>query len=110
MNVVEVTRDIHGAIRACREAAGLSQGALGALINVNQQRIASWEADVTPTFEQVAALEDAMGLKLGTILRVAGYVEDLETTADKIRSDPALSIELQDALIAAYESAVRRAR
>lgn len=65
-------------------------------------RILNGERKLYP--HEIATIERAWGLPLGTILRRAGLVEDLTTTRDAIEGDPLIAPEFRESLLRFYGS------
>lgn len=80
------------AIRRVRASVG--QMELAKRMNdpvVDQSRISKWERGIGhPSLDQIRAIEDALGVRRGSVLRLAGYVEDEGSTLDTITADRAL--------------------
>lgn len=66
---------ICGAIRLALEQAGMSQQELAELLGVRQTSVSKWTTYREPRLDRIASIEDAIGLRRGSLLRMAGYVE-----------------------------------
>lgn len=89
---------------------GLSQRidpTLRSSLNLVQSRISRLELESEPTYDQLAALEDAMGVERGTVLSVAGYIKETKTADRILFSDPTLEPEFVDVVLDAYRAAQR---
>jgi transcriptional regulator with XRE-family HTH domain len=87
-----MARRICEAVKTAREVAGLTQRQLADMLGVSQPAIHNWEHDTEPSLDALAAVEDALGLRRGQLVRDAGYVDDDPPTIDDvIRSDDSLS-------------------
>jgi transcriptional regulator with XRE-family HTH domain len=108
--MVTMTRQEHPilcAIRETREERGITQEALGTAIGRAQNSISKLERGAEkepPTVDEVAAIEVALGVPKGYILRKAGYVVPMTTVEDLIMSDPGLSPPNRQAVLAVYSS------
>jgi hypothetical protein len=76
-------------------------------LNLVQSRISRLELESEPSYDQLAALEDAMGVERGTVLTVAGYIRETKTIDRVIFTDPSLEPELVDVVLDAYRAAQR---
>lgn len=92
------------AIERHRKARAMSQEALEAASGVSQSSISQWQRGRrgVPNVNHVARLEEALGLRPGTLLIEAGFVEMPTTTVEMIRADKALSPERREDLVAMY--------
>ena len=106
---------ICSAIRHAREAAGLTQSQVVTALtglpgyNVTQSHVSKWELDREPELDVIRALETALGLPLGSLLRSAGYVEDLPLTAESaIATDERLTGPFRRLTLDIYRSAIQR--
>lgn len=87
-----MARPICEAVRTAREVAGLTQRHLADILGVTQPTVHNWEHDTEPSLDQLALIEDALGLRRGQLVRDAGYVDSGDATVeDAIRSDVSLS-------------------
>lgn len=95
---------------AIRHAYGTStQADLAAALGVTQGAVSKWvRGDLSPSLEQLAAIEVATGRPRGFILRCAGFVEDVTTVESALLNDPAISDDSRDLLMIAYRGAVER--
>lgn len=100
---------ISAAIRDARQQAGLSQEQLGALVQRSQSVITKWENHQEPRLDELAHVEQVLELPAGFLLRAAGYVDEADTTEERIASDSALPRAARRALVEAYRSLVKEA-
>lgn len=98
---VDMARHICEAIKNAREVAGLTQRRLAEMLNVTQPTVHAWEVDREPSLDQIAAIEAALELRRGQLLRDAGYVDgdDPPSPEQVIRSDETLTPEDRRALL-----------
>lgn len=111
---------IAAAIRRHREAAGMSQETLGAAVARHEDRpqaygqstVQKWEngeVDLRPA--RIEAIERALGLRSGTLTRLAGSLpldaRQVRTVAEAVEADPRLTPQQRRALLAAYREMVR---
>lgn len=61
------------------------------------------------TVDRVAAIEDALDVPRGSLLRAAGYVAPTVSAEDAIRQDPSLPRQIRQALVDVVEANRRRA-
>lgn len=97
-------------LRDARQAAGLSQEALGELVGVTGSRVGQWESTHPIDPEAVFALERALKLPGGRLSRHLGYVPAGEIDSDvvgAIEADPRLDDVGRGILIASYRAAVK---
>lgn len=72
------TTPLGWAIRRARDAAGLTDDALGALIHKDQTTLSKWQLGRSvPSLNDIRAIEDALELERGALLWDAGYVSEL---------------------------------
>lgn len=94
-------------LRAEREQARLSQQDLADAIGTSQFRMSHFEANVhEPTIGEVVAMEAVLGLRPGTLLVRAGYVElpeRDESLPDRIFREDGLSREIKRAVVLLIE-------
>lgn len=97
---------ICAAIRRERDGANLTQAGLGERLGVQQGQVGKWETEREPSLDTIRAIEDVLGLRRGQLLRDAGYVIELRTTADAISSDPLLDRQGRTIVLRVYEAAI----
>lgn len=96
------------AIRAERQAARITQEELAERVEVDQSTISGWErATGLVGIDQIAAVEQALGIPAGTVLRRARYLPEIDTVW-AIQSDPAISAETRRVLSDVYRASVGR--
>jgi transcriptional regulator with XRE-family HTH domain len=82
-DVAERRKRLGAAIRHHR--GHLSQDELAKRLGMTQAGLSRWEiGDRDLSYEQVRAVEDALGLSLGTIGRDAGFVQELPVAHDLV--------------------------
>lgn len=97
------------ALRAVREPL-LTQQQLAAKTGGKQNTISDWEHDKNEVgVTELAAIEDALDVRRGTVLRLAGFVVDT-SIEELIESDPTLPPRSKPAILQAYRDAKRRRR
>lgn len=89
------------AVRAVRLEKGISQVQVAEALNLLQPYVSAWERFRVPTVDQIRQIEGVLGVAPGTILRRAGYVEDIASMRIEhhIKLDPDLSAESKKALV-----------
>lgn len=91
----------------------MSQADLASATRTNQTTISQYERAVTrPSLDTVVALEEALGLRRGSLLVAAGYVEvgAPVTVEDAIREDPGIDDIAREYLLALLARARTRHR
>ena len=96
------------ALRQTRESLEpkITQDMLAERTGFRQTQISRWERTNEPSLDELAALEKAMGVAPGTVLRAAGYVKDAKTVDEVVHTDPNLAPELVGVVLQAYRAAV----
>lgn len=90
-------------IAQVRAAQGLTQGQLGELIGESQTTVSDYEtAKSRVPLYIVVAIEDALGLPRGFLLRAAGYVAEPVDVAEALRQAP-LTQRYRDEVLSYYE-------
>lgn len=94
-------RTLNDALRSVREARGLTQAKLADTLGVDQAMCSRWESnpDWNPRVDELLAIDDALGLPRGALLKAAGYIDDTTTAEQAITADPALSPDGRDAVL-----------
>lgn len=105
-------RRLGAAIRRHREAAGWSQDTLAEAAHLLQGQISNWERATrsVPGIDDLAAIEDAMGLIPGTLLVEAGYARLPSSAREMLRMDPALSPERREIVLDLYDTQAARSK
>lgn len=101
----------HG-MREAREARGFSQTAVGEACGVTQSQVSKWESasvDQWPSFVQLAAFEDRLGVPRGYVLARAGLV-DCEPVEAAIAAADGLDEVARKELLSSYRTVLRMAR
>jgi transcriptional regulator with XRE-family HTH domain len=109
----EGSHPIQSALCQLRVEAGLTQSDLAAKAGCHQTDISRWEGAQSgagnsrmPNIDTVRKLETAMGFPAGTILRMAGYVEEWTSAEQLIMGDPALDEIARMSVRATYAAGV----
>lgn len=75
-----------------RKGEGINQTNIAPLMGKHQTDVSKWlVGDRQPPLEYLPAIEKALGLPVGTILRRAGFVEDAQDSVNAVLADPLLS-------------------
>lgn len=105
MDDAKLKRQIGGAIRQARMAAGLSQKALAAAVGVEQAQMSRYErGEYLVALDTITKIDRACHQPLGHVLRLAGLVEDSNDVVSLLRTDTNISAQVRDAIITIYES------
>lgn len=104
------------ALAHARKAAGLTQGALGQAVGYEQGSVTGWERGRTEPDPFVAAkLEEAVGVRPGTLTRKLGYLPlsatepgEPITVTDAILADSTLDDDGRTAMLSTYRALSRR--
>jgi len=94
------------AFRATYEAADVSQEDIAAALGVDQPTVSKWARGMRRVpLEALPVSEKLCGVPRGTILRRAGFVDDigLQTIEDVINADPVLSDADKKHLLSYYQ-------
>ena len=95
-----MARRICEAVKRQREIAGVSQRQLADMLGVSQPTIHNWEHDTEPSLDQLAAIEEALGMRAGGLVRAAGYVDEAPPSAEQaIMADRTLAAADRRALL-----------
>lgn len=104
MDDANLKRQLGGAIREARTAAGLSQKALAAEVGVEQAQMSRYErGEYLVALDTITAIDRACKQPLGYVLRLAGLVEDSADSVSAVRTDPTIPTRVRDALVAIIE-------
>lgn len=90
------------------EDASLTQAEVADRMGTKQQYVHRYTSSQEPKLDTVAALEDALDLGRGDLLRAAGYVEDPQTLPEAIERDMRLHPRERRMLAELYRSALSR--
>lgn len=97
------------AFRQTYEAARVSQLDIAAALGVDQPTVSKWARGMRrPPLDALPVTEDVCGVRKGTILRRAGYVEDGCNFRDAVLADPDLSEDDRRTLLGFYDFALSR--
>lgn len=110
--------EIGEAIKEVRTRAGLDQKDVVARIDrsdtdviVDQPMLSKMErSKAVPSIRDLSAIERAMGVPLGTVLVMSGYVENVGSVAQAVAADDKLSAGDKTVVLTAYEGALALAR
>lgn len=95
------------AIAKARAEVGISQDELARRLKVGQTTVARWVGTVEPALDMVAAIERALGLGRGELLRAAGYVDDGHVSVrHAVANDHELDARSRRVLLATYRALV----
>lgn len=96
------------AIALVRKRRGMTQHQLGAASGIPQVTLSRWENGAHPSLDDLARLEEALQVSRGSILREAGYVEDMpRSVGEVIDSDPTLEERFRGLVWSIYREAQR---
>lgn len=92
------------ALRQTYEDAKVSQAAIATALGVEQPTVSKWaKGQNRPPLEALGVVERLAGVPLGTILRRAGYVEDMVDVRSAIAADRTLTDKSKSALSLLYD-------
>lgn len=92
------------AFRNTYEGASLSQVAVAAALGVEQTTVSKWAKGLNrPPLEALEVVERLASVRKGTILRRAGFVDDVTDVRSAIAADPLLSDKSKSALSLLYD-------
>lgn len=96
------------ALRAICGDLGLTQETLGDAVGRSQVTASRWLGrEPLMNVDKIRAVEAALKLPRGLLLRTAGYVADATTIPEMIEADPTLTPENRRVVLRAYEGAVQ---
>lgn len=98
----EAEHPVCASVRKIRLEVGVTQVELALRLEIPQTYVSKWEIDRLPTVDQIAAIEDALKVPRGTVLRDAGYIfasDTMPTVEQVIRLDQSLSTPERHALL-----------
>jgi transcriptional regulator with XRE-family HTH domain len=90
------------AIRAQLDESDLSMQDLADRLRVSKSMVQRWTTTREPALEMIVAIEDALDLVRGELLRDAGYVSDLVSVRRAVLDDPKLDDRARRTLLALY--------
>ncbi len=98
------------AFRQTYEAARVSQLDIAAALGVDQPTVSKWARGMRrPPLDALPVTEGLCGVRRGTILRRAGYVEDVGGgVREAVLADPDLSEDDRRTLLGFYDFALSR--
>lgn len=83
--------DLSEAIATIRKRRGMTQKQVEAATGILQVTLSRWENGAQPSLDDLARLEDGLGIARGAILREAGYISvEPPTVGEVIDSDPTI--------------------
>lgn len=83
----------------------LSQNEIARRTGVTQQAFSKWTIDTEPKLDKLARIEEVLDLPRGALLRTAGYVENVESVEEAIRSEVSFSTDARRWLLVMVEQA-----
>lgn len=93
------------AFRATYEEAGVSQEDIAAALDVDQPTVSKWARGMRrPPIDALPITERLCNVKLGTILRRAGYVDDDLDARAMLVADPELTTGNRRVVLRVYDS------
>lgn len=102
---------ICAAIREARINQGLTQAEVAQNIGAPQSYMTRWETSRVPSLDDLRVIEVVgLGVPAGTTLRVAGFVDSLESEPDSVLAaidrDIKLTTAMKCVLASAYQAAI----
>lgn len=98
------------ALRSATDAAGVTQEQVASELGVHQTTVSKWLVGKTwPPFDALPVIDALCRQPVGTVLRLAGYVEEVDV-AGAIQADPRLNPNGRKVVLAFYEFEVSRNR
>lgn len=89
--------------------ADVTQEELAGRLGVSQSMVARWKIDREPSLDMVKAIERALGLARGELLRAAGYVGEARwPVARAVEADRRLDARARRVLLATYRALIRK--
>lgn len=102
---------IAAALRAVRDRQGMTQGELAHAAGLQQQLVSRYESDlggIEPSCSTIYALEAALGVIHGSVLREAGMVDDPAMSIEGVLDlDPLITADMRATVLSVYEIARR---
>jgi transcriptional regulator with XRE-family HTH domain len=100
---------LHQAIRSAYKGRARQED-LAEWLGVGQPTVSRWaRGEVVPSVHEIAALEDALGLRRGWILIASGFVDPASDVEGAIDLDPVLSDDSRHLLKTLYRAATEQA-
>jgi transcriptional regulator with XRE-family HTH domain len=103
------------ALRGAREERSMSQRDLAAAMGVSPAAVAQWETgQAAPRVDTAVALEEALDVPTGTLLRLLGYLHPdaqastVGSVLEALQNDPNLTDEDRELLATVYSQLVKR--
>lgn len=93
------------AVRQAVADSGLTQQDIGDRLGESQQTLSAWIKNREPKLDDLARIEETLGLARGYLVRAAGYVDELLTVEDALEADSTIPANLKPALLAAIDAA-----
>jgi transcriptional regulator with XRE-family HTH domain len=107
----DIARELGGALRRWREQVRISQVELAARIGTHQWTLSDIEGGKRlPNLAELRAIEEGLGLRLGTIGREVGLIEDTEQVRSRLADDPQLEPDDRVLLVKVYDDRVEHHR
>lgn len=97
------------AFRQTYESAGVSQLDIAVALDVDQPTVSKWARGMRrPPLDALPVTERLCGVPKGTILRMAGYVEDLDagSVEQAVKADPRLTPRYRRDVMSFFEYAL----
>lgn len=95
-------RRLSDAFREAYETAGVSQTQIAEALGVDQPRVSKWaRGESQPPLEKLPVIDALCGQPRGYVLRLAGYVDDIDIEA-AIKADPRLTEKGRSTVLAYY--------
>lgn len=100
MRVGEAVRQVRGHVL---------QEDLAGRLGIDQGTLSRWERSIGkgPTLDDLQSIEKVLGIRHGTILRLAGYVEDATDAREAIEADPNLLPNYKTIALESYDTCLR---
>lgn len=106
-----VRQEIGRALKQVREAANLTKVTLGARIGKPASYFTEWEKGRKGAqLDDIIRIEEALNLTRGSILRLAGFIDEPATVRDAIAGDPTIPESDRVVILEIYDGARKRAQ
>lgn len=100
---------IANSLARIRTDAELTQGALAGILGIDQTTISRLEKGTSRAYvDQVLAIEQVCGVPPGTVLRLAGVLNDAPGVEAAVSSDPGLTGAQREGLLVLYRGYLGR--